>query len=381
MCAEPISVVTGVPGSGKTSVTKEALAEFHKAGIHYMLCAPTGKAARRLSEVTGQPAQTIHRLLEFSYMAGGFVRNRSNPLATDMVICDETSMVDIRLAASLLQAVDAGRTRICFVGDANQLPPVGPGAFFRDMIDSKEVPTQWLTKVHRAAAKSWVYRNAPKILAGAQPELDDCGDFEWHVFGHDQGAFIGQAILDLIKQHKLEGTDTQVLTPMNKRVGGVTELNGALQSHLNPGSDYGWEINSQVLRPGDRVIQTKNNYKLGVFNGEVGTIRRVDKHEMYVDFEGNLVVYDHASAYDVQLAYAITVHKSQGGQYQNVIVVCHSDHNIMLTRQLLYTAVTRAKERVFLVGDEGGLQLALRTTKDITRKTTLKQRIVEHLRA
>jgi len=309
MCEEPISVVTGVPGSGKTSVTKEALAEFHKAGLTYALCAPTGKAARRLSEVTERPAQTIHRLLEFSYEAGGFVRNRSNPLDVDMVITDESSMIPLQLARSLLQAVDANRTRICFVGDANQLPPVGPGAFFRDMIDSKVVPTQWLTKVHRAAEKSWVYRNAPKILAGKEPELDDCEDFEWHQFGHDQGAFIGQAVLDLIKTHKLENTDTQVLTPMNKRVGGVTELNGMLQSHLNPGDGYGWEVNNHVLRGGDRVIQTKNNYKLGVFNGEVGTVGRVDKHEMHVNYEGNWVVYDHASAYDMQLAYAITVHK------------------------------------------------------------------------
>ncbi len=374
----PIGVVTGGPGRGKTTILKEALTNLHD----YELAAPTGKAARRMSEATGREARTIHRLLGwtpkgFTYGSGlGQV-----PLNTDVVLIDESSMVDIKLGASLMSAL-GNHTRIIFVGDADQLPPVGPGALFRDLIASTRVPVVRLDKLYRAAAESWVCRNAPKILQGQPLETEDIHDFSWYQIGDGDAENISQVVLDILKEQMAAGVpldSMQVLTPMKIREGGTREINAKLQPTLNARGikGPGWKLwDDMTIYVADRVMQTKNNYELNVFNGEVGTVYSVDKHELVVKFDSDAVVtYTHEHARALQLAYASTIHKFQGSEIDDVIVVCHSSQHNMLTRQLFYTAITRAKRRVFLVGDKKGLQTALRTSRDEQRKTRLVARI------
>lgn len=371
----PCGVVTGGPGVGKTTTVKTALDKLDLAGKGYALCAPTGKAARRMQEATGRPAQTIHRLL--GWRDGGFSFNSMNPLPDKLIICDESSMLDIRLAADLLDALRPD-ARIIFVGDANQLPPVGPGAFFRDIIASEVTPVVWLKTLHRAAQQSWVCRNAPRVLAGEEPELDDIDDFEWHQMDKGDVEHMGEAVLNIIRDLQAKGHDLdtiQVLSPMKNRKGGTIPLNAQLQKYLNPSRLTGWKIYDQVLKPGDRVMQTRNNYNLDVMNGEVGMVEKTNDFEMQVRFDDGPRKYTHDAAKDVQLAYAMTIHKSQGSEWENVIVVCHSEHSFMLTRQLLYTAITRSKDKVFIVGDEGGLKKAINTFKDAKRRTLLKERL------
>lgn len=392
MMEAPVSIVTGGPGVGKTTTMQAAVNELEARKISYSLCAPTGKAARRLSETTGRPASTIHRLLEWSQ--GEFTRHSGNPLDAQMVVVDESSMVDIHLASWLLNAVNRSRTRVCFVGDKDQLPPVGPGAFFRDIIESKVFPTVWLRTLHRAAQESWICRNAPKVLAGRGVELEDVDDFEWHQLDpRMDAAAIGDVCLNIVQtelrdrtlverhpggaRHKraVELDDIQVLTPMKKRKGGTVPLNGLLQMQLNASKDKGYKIFDEVIRPGDRVMQTVNNYDLNVFNGEVGTVNNINPDSVVVNFSGALVAYKHGDARALQLAYAATIHKSQGSQWPIVVVVCHSAHSFMLTRQLLYTALSRAQARVYIVGDERGIKRALATDKDTRRRTLLQQRL------
>lgn len=374
----PIGVVTGTPGTGKSTLVREALTRLN----NFELCAPTGKAAKRLSELTGHPARTIHRLLGWTPQGFTFGAGlHQQPLDTDVVIVDESSMIDVRLAASLFSALGS-RTRIVFVGDANQLPPVGPGAVFRDMIASARVPTVRLERLYRAAAESWVCRNAPKILQGQPLETADIADFTWFQIGADDAEHIGDVVLQVLKEQMAAGVplDTmQVLSPMKVRTGGTRELNAKLQPTLNARGvkGPGWKLyDDMTIHTADRVMQTRNDYTLGVFNGEVGTVYRVDKHELVVKFDSDtMVTYSHEQARALQLAYASTIHRYQGSEVPDAIVVCHSSHSRMLTRQLLYTAITRAKKRVFLVGDKAGLQTALRTSRDEMRKTRLVARI------
>jgi exodeoxyribonuclease V alpha subunit len=373
MLDAPVSVVTGGPGVGKTTTIHAATSALDKDGISYALCAPTGKAARRMTEATGKPASTIHRLLEWS--PDGFRRYAQNKLSEALIICDESSMLDIRLAADLLEAV-AGR--IVFVGDANQLPPVGPGAFFRDLITSEAVPVVTLKTLHRAAQESWICRNAPKVLAGDPLELEDIDDFGWYEMDTADVEHIPDVVLDIVREEMREGLsleDAQVLAPMKTRKGGVVPLNVMLQSHLNPSQALGYKIFDETIRPGDRVMQTRNNYDLGIFNGEVGVVMDTTQRHITVRFDDRAIEFKHGDARDLRLAYAMTIHKSQGSEWPVVIVVCHSEHGFMLTRQLLYTALTRSKDRVYIVGDRRGLQTALRTVKDAQRKTLLQQRL------
>lgn len=372
----PCGVMTGWPGVGKTTTINAALNALDLAGrTNYALCAPTGKAARRMQETTGRQAQTIHRLL--GWRGGSFDHNGMNPLPYDLIVCDESSMIEIRLAADLLEALQP-QARIIFVGDANQLPPVGPGAFFRDLIASEAVPVVWLQTLHRAAQKSWVNRNAPKVLAGETPELDDVDDFEWHHMDTADIDHMGEAVLAIIEDLRAKGADlssVQVLSPMKNRKGGTVPLNTELQRALNTTKQTGWKVYEQVLKPGDRVIQTRNNYDLDVMNGEVGIVEKTTDFELVVRFDDGPRTYKHEAATDLQLAYAITIHKFQGSQTRNVIVVCHSEHGFMLTRQLLYTAITRTQDKVFIVGDEPGLKRAINTFKDAKRRTLLKERL------
>jgi exodeoxyribonuclease V alpha subunit len=375
-----VGVITGGAGVGKSSVTKAGLDLLDARGQTYALCAPTGKAARRLSEVTGRPATTIHRLLE--WMPGGFQRDAFHKLSEDVIIVDETSMVAIDLAASLISAVDFNRTRIIFVGDANQLPPVGPGAFFRDLIASAMVPTVRLLTLHRAAQASWICRNGPKVLVGSGVELDDTTDFEWWQLPSNSAEYIVKTVVDLVVKLKAEGVpldEVQVLTPMKERAGGTGPLNKALQAVLNPRPQGVTALHAfdQDIYRSDKVIHIRNNYELGVMNGEVGyVLGDVESYGLRVQYPGDVVVrYSPKDARDLLLAYALTIHKMQGSQVKHCIVVCHSEHQHMLTRQLLYTAITRAKEKVYIVGDVHGMKKALATVHDSQRRTLLQQRL------
>jgi exodeoxyribonuclease V alpha subunit len=385
-----VLVVTGPPGSGKTTITEHVLEEFDAQHVHYALCAPTGKAAKRFAEVTGRPATTIHRLLKWQFdpeSAGGFsfYYGVQNPLPLDVVLVDESSMIDIRLAADILAAIDPARTRIIFIGDADQLQPVGPGSFFGDMIASGVVPTVRLQTVHRAAEASWIYRNAPKILTGKDVELDtEVEDFMWYELATTQAHGIGEIAVQVIRR-LLEAGHTwdefQLITPMRIKEGGANALNLQIRAELLDAKGLTAEIGAyedavKVCR-GDRVIQTKNNYQLEVYNGECGEVAIVETpSRVRVRFDNEYRDYKGVTDLrNLALSYALTVHKVQGSEWPIVIVVCHSVHGRMLNRKLFYTAVTRARKQVIVIGDERGVKQAISNTQYVTRRTQLIPRL------
>jgi exodeoxyribonuclease V alpha subunit len=302
-------------------------------------------------------------------------------LPPTVILVDESSMIDIALMHDLLGALGP-HTRIAFIGDANQLPPVGPGAPFRDYIATGLIPTVRLEKLYRAAAESWVCRNGPKVLTGGPLETDDIDDFTWFQIGEDEAEHIGDVIVSAINIELAAGkalSDVQVLSPMKIGECGTVALNAQLQPTFNTKGlrSAGWKIWDDVtLHVGDRVMQTKNDYSLGVFNGEVGTVAYIDGSQLSVLFEQDLQIsYSREQARNLQLAYASTIHKVQGSQYDTVIMVCHSVHRRMLTRQLFYTGITRAQRKVVLVGDKQGLDIALRSAREDGRRTRLVSRI------
>lgn len=386
---EPIAVITGAPGTGKTTCTRTALDLLDQQHKTYALCAPTGKAARRFSEVTGRPASTIHRLLRwtpkgFEPGESHFEYNENNPLPYDVVIVDESSMIEIRLAADLLAAIDPAQTRIIFIGDANQLPPVGPGAFFNDLIASQHVPTVWLSTLHRAAAGSWICRNAPKILEGKDVEFDtDVPDFTWYVLPSNAAGGIPEVAENVLRALLDAGEswdDFQLIVPMKIKDGGANILNEVLSKKLVPKTGLkatiGWYEDARDVYRNDRVIQTKNDYELDVFNGECGQVAIVEAPtRVRVRFGKEYRIYKGAALHNLAASYALTVHRVQGSEWPTVIVVCHSIHGRMLNRRLFYTAVTRARKRVIVIGDEKGVMQAIRSTQDMSRRTQLAARI------
>jgi len=391
ICEGGVGVITGAAGTGKTTVMHEATRRLHARAVSFELCAPTGKAARRLMEATGYPARTIHRMLGYRPGAG-FQYNEYQELPTKVVATDEASMIDCWLARSLLDAVNPAVTSIFFMGDVNQLPPVGPGAFFRDLIESAVVPVVRLQTVRRAMQQSWVYRNAPKILLGGPMELDDIEDFSFYELENTDPTHIAPAVHRAVADLQAGGIDLddiQVLSPMNDRPGGTTELNKFLQDRLNPRppKEDAFQVYEHTMRINDRVIQTKNNYDLGVFNGEVGKVAAINLvrpkfgaglwmgPKIVISFpdtpEDKLVAYTPNEATQLRPAYATSIHRFQGSEVAAAVVVCHPTHSFMLTRQLLYTAITRAKKRVCIVGTNKGIEQALRTTRDAGRRTNL----------
>lgn len=398
------AVITGGPGTGKSTTLRTVLdaldAEQQVAcprclgsGLdaaaldtcpvcagtghleRYLLAAPTGKAARRMEEATGRPSRTVHRLLEFGPLplgGMGFRRGPQRTLATSAVFVDESSMLDVELASSLLAAIDPRSTRLVLIGDAHQLPSVGPGRVFADLIESGRVPVARLTTLHRAAAESWVCSQAPRVLAGEQPDLRPRADF---AFGarEDRAAAVDHVVEIVAARWTIDRP--QLLVPQNVGPAGADVLNARLQRVLNPNGRTTWKVRDVELRVGDPVIQTSNNYQLGVMNGETGTVAGCDDDGLFVDVDGRRVVYDRDSSWGLRLAYALTVHKSQGSEWPWVVVLAHSTHTRMLTRQLLYTAITRAKRGVVLIGDRKGLDAALRQTRDADRNTGLRDRI------
>lgn len=379
-----IACVTGGAGTGKTTCLASALDELDAKRQSYRLASPTGKAAKRMTEATGRPAMTIHRLL--GYQGGEFKLNRHNKLETSCVIVDEASMLDILLFDSLTEAIDVERTRIILMGDANQLPPVGAGQPFADMIASNRVPVARLTTLHRAAEQSWINVAAQRVLKREMPDLTtNRSDFRF--VSVDDPKLIVPAVTELITKviPREIGEDAQVLIPQKPGTMGIGQANVALQRSLNPVREgeryYQRRVKGEVemhLRTHDRVIQTRNDYKLNVFNGEIGTIIDVGVSTLTVQYpDKGDVDYTFAQAQALQLAYALTVHKMQGSEFPWIVFVCHRSHTHMLSPQLIYTALTRARKGVVLVGNVEGMLQGLRQQNPPRRNTGFIERLSE----
>lgn len=347
------------------------------------LAAPTGRAAKRLVETTGRDALTIHRLLQFDPKSGQFLRGVDDPLQFDALIVDESSMIDLPLAHSLVRALPA-HARIVFVGDIDQLPPVGPGSPFRDIIASRAVPVIRLTTVFRQNDTGLIVENAHRVLHGERPRIPDAGGAltDFYFIERNEPAALCETIVELCAKRIPNAfglnarTDIQVLAPMRRGDVGVEALNSALQAALNGGDAPGLKRGNETIRVRDRVMQIKNNYDLDVFNGDIGTVEWVDaaKGTATINFDGRLVEYSKEQIEDVTLAYAVSIHKSQGSEYPAVVVPLTTQHYIMLRRNLLYTAMTRGKRLVALVGSRRALDIAIRTDRADDRYSGLAER-------
>lgn len=381
-----VAILTGGPGTGKTFCTRTIVALWKAMGLTIGLASPTGRAAQRLSEVTGQPAKTIHRLLEFDPSSMQFKRNQENPLPVDALVIDEASMIDLFLANSLVKAI-APNARLLLVGDTDQLPSVGPGAVLHDLIASGQMPVVRLTEVFRQAQASQIVCNAHRINQGQSPQLEGASanpqtDCLW--LGAPEPEDGVQAIRDLLTDlvPKL-GFDpaiaVQVLCPMTRGEVGTRNLNQVLQSLINPPAAGKAELvrGGLTLRVGDRVIQQVNDYQREVFNGDLGTIAALDpeEQELMVQFGERSVRYDYADLNEITLAWAVTIHKSQGSEYPVVILPLYMQHYLMLSRNLLYTGLTRARQLAILVGPKKAIGLAVNQVKDRERYTLLAQRL------
>ena len=375
-----VLVITGGPGVGKTTLVNSILTLLRAKQVKCLLCAPTGRAAKRLSESTGLEAKTIHRLLE--YQNSGFSRNASNPLDCDLLVVDETSMMDVQLMSKLLQALPA-RAHLILVGDVDQLPSVGPGAVLGDIIRSGAVPVVRLTEIFRQASSSRIIVNAHRINSGAMPESEKDSDFFF--IEREEPESVPATILELVaeripKKWKIDPRrDIQVLCPMNKGSLGTAQMNRTLQERLNPKRNgdpsvekFGWEF-----RVRDKVIQTRNNYDKEVFNGDIGEILKIDdfEREVLIGFDGREVVYDFNELDEVSLAYAITIHKSQGSEFPVVVMPLAMQQYLLLQRNLVYTGITRGRRLVVLVGQKKALQTAVRNVSAVRRYTALEKRL------
>jgi exodeoxyribonuclease V alpha subunit len=384
--SQRVLILTGGPGTGKTFTTKTIVALWKAMGKSIALASPTGRAAQRLSEVAGQEAKTIHRLLEFDPKHMKFQRDDEHPIAADAIEVDESSMMDLFLAFSLTKAISIN-SQLLLVGDTDQLPSVGPGAVLADLITSGQVPVIRLTEVFRQAQASHIVRNAHRINQGQFPYLEKVSDNPnsdclWlEALEPEHGV---QGIRNLITQliPSLEFnpvTDVQVLCPMTRGTIGTRNLNQVLQSLINAPSAAKAEIvrGGMTLRMGDRVIQKKNDYDREVFNGDLGMIAAINSEdqEVTVQFGERTVSYDFADLNEIALAWAVTIHKSQGSEYPVVILPLYMQHYLMLSRNLIYTGLTRAKKLAILVGPQKAISLAVRQVKDKQRYTLLSKRI------
>ena len=374
-----VMVLTGGPGTGKTTTTQGIIAALKKAGLRVLLAAPTGRAAKRMSEATGMEAKTIHRLLEYNPQ-DGYKRNDENPLEGDALIVDECSMIDILLMNNLLKAVPVGM-RLVFVGDIDQLPSVGAGNVLRDVIDSQRIPVVRLVRIFRQAQKSRIVMNAHTINQGRFPDTSNGRDTDFFFMREDDPERAAETIVRLVKErlpraYRESPDRIQVLTPMQRGVVGAANLNLLLQQALNPsGPSLG--RGGYTYRQGDRVMQLRNNYAKEVFNGDLGYIREVDTEErmLTVDFDGKKVEYDVTELDELTLAYATTIHKAQGSEYPIVVMPVLMTHFVMLQRNLIYTGITRAKKICVLLGAAKALAYAVRNVSVLKRNTRLKERL------
>ncbi|QHG20845.1 ATP-dependent RecD-like DNA helicase [Nostoc sp. ATCC 53789] len=384
-----IMILTGGPGVGKTFTTHTIVSLWKAMGKSIALAAPTGRAAQRLNEMTGLEAKTIHRLLEFDPRSRGFKRDSENPLPHTAIIADEASMLDLFLAYSLVKAVLAGAL-LLLVGDIDQLPSVGPGQILADLINSGCVPVVRLTQVFRQAQTSAIITAAHQINRGQYPTIEPISDNPvsdciWHGGGHqpEHGVqAICELITDLLPRLGFNpATDVQVLCPMTRGVVGTRNLNTVLQQLINPPSPSKVEINrgGNLLREGDRIIQLTNDYNREVFNGDLGIIQSIDtvEQEVTVLYGERTVVYDYADLNEIALAWSISIHKSQGSEYPVIVLPIYMQHYMMLTRNLFYTGLTRAKKLVIVVGAKKAISLAVRSTYDQRRYTRLQQRLLQ----
>ncbi|HEX9012498.1 MAG TPA: AAA family ATPase, partial [Anaerolineaceae bacterium] len=380
--ASPVSVLTGGPGTGKTTALKTLIGVLEAAHKKYALASPTGRAAKRLSEATGRPASTIHRLLGFA-PGTGFEFSAENPLDLDMLVVDEASMLDLLLANHLLKAVRPG-THLLFVGDIDQLPSVGAGDVLRDVIASEIAPVTRLNAIFRQASGSQIIINAHRINQGQMPILRaDNRDF--FLFPAETAEDAAQWVQDVVTERIPRRFDfkprdeIQVITPMYRGAAGVDALNLRLQAVLNPASPSKPErsLFGQLFRVGDKVMQTQNNYDKEVFNGDIGWVSHLslENHDLSVDFDGREVVYDWTEADQLVLAYAITVHKSQGSEFPVVVMPLVTQHYLMLQRNLLYTGITRARRLCVLVGDRRAVRIAVSNNKVADRYSALDVRL------
>jgi exodeoxyribonuclease V alpha subunit len=388
-----VAVVTGGPGVGKTTIVRGIVSILARKGVRIALAAPTGRAAKRLADQAGMPASTLHRLLEWRPAEGGFARNAMRPLECDLLVVDEASMLDVRLAADLLAAL-APATRLVLVGDVDQLPSVGPGRVLRDIIDSGAVPTVRLTEIFRQAAASLIVTNAHRIHDGELPEIgasagagEDKRDFFF--LEEDDPAKAALLVRDLVttrlpRRYGLAPHDIQVLAPMHRGELGAGNLNHLLQEALTSGA-AGIQRGARVYRVGDKVMQVRNDYDKEVWNGDIGVIVRAETSDgagmLTVRFEerdgDREIEYETDELDELALAYAATVHKSQGSEYAAVVVPVHTQHFVMLQRNLLYTAVTRGKRLVVLVGSRKALGIAVRNADVSLRCSGLSFRLAE----
>lgn len=383
-----VIVVTGGPGVGKTTIVRAILDVMKRAHLQVKLAAPTGRAAKRLFEATSHEASTLHRLLEFDPRGGGFQLDAETPIEADVVIVDEASMIDVPLGAALLSALpDAAR--LVIVGDADQLPSVGPGAMLRDIIESGVVTTVRLNEIFRQAGESRIVQNAHRILVGEVPESADpeSPKADFFVVSRREAEEAAETVKELVtvripRRFGLDPRrDVQVLTPMHRGPAGTTALNQLLQAALNP-HGAAVEHHGQTFRAGDKVLQLKNDYDREVYNGDLGVVQRVDTENrgLLVRFDGRDVAYQDADLDTLTLAYATSIHKSQGSEYPAVVIPLLTSHFVMLSRNLVYTAVTRGKKLCVLVADPRALKLALGETRREERVTRLSERLRQALR-
>ncbi|MCM8595141.1 ATP-dependent RecD-like DNA helicase [Accumulibacter sp.] len=378
-----ILVITGGPGVGKTTLVNSILTIMTVKGVKPLLCAPTGRAAKRLSESTGLEAKTIHRLLEVNPLSGQFKRNAENPLECDLLVADECSMIDVPLANQLLKAV-ATSTAMILVGDVDQLPSVGPGQFLTDLIDSGTVPVIRLTEVFRQAATSRIVRSAHQINQGVFPSLPNRGEAsDFYLVAVEQPDVIARTVVDLVqtrlpRKFNVDPVqDIQVLCPMNRGITGARGINQALQQALNPPGEQSVDRFGNRFSVGDKVMQIENNYDRDVFNGDIGFVTGIDRdeEELAVTFDGRVVTYPFGELDELVLCYATTIHKSQGSEYPVVVIPISTQHYVMLKRNLIYTGITRGKRLVVLVGQKKALATAVKGKQVERRWSKLKERL------
>ena len=382
-----VMVITGGPGTGKTTVIKSIIAIQERIGHRVLLAAPTGRAARRMSDATGREARTIHRLLEFSPKEGRFKKDEQNPLEAETFVIDECSMIDTILMYHLLKAIPM-RATLILVGDVDQLPSVGAGNVLKDIIDSHVVPVVRLNEIFRQSRDSMIIVNAHRVNNGLMPILTGTGRSDFQFIEMEDPDAAVERLVGLCREriprkfgyHSID--DIQVLTPMHKGTVGALNLNAELQKHLNPSKD---ELlrGGKTFKTGDKVMQIKNNYDKDVYNGDIGRIKRIDREEqeVYVDFYGKLVSYDLSDLDELVLAYATSVHKAQGSEYPAVVMPILMQHYILLQRNLLYTGITRGKKLVVLLGTKKALSIAVGNDRQQMRYTLLKQRLQQCVRS
>lgn len=377
--ASKVMVLTGGPGTGKTTTTKAIIAALQSAGMRILLAAPTGRAAKRMSEATGMEAKTIHRLLEYNPQ-DGYKRNDENPLEGDALIVDECSMIDIILMNNLTKALPT-TMRLVLVGDIDQLPSVGAGNVLRDIIDSGVIPVVRLTRIFRQAQSSRIVMSAHAINRGCFPDISNGQHTDFFFMKQEEPEKVAETIVSLVrdrlpKAYRQPNANIQVLTPMQRGVVGAANLNVALQQALNHNT-AALVRGGYTFKEGDRVMQLRNNYDKDVYNGDFGYVRSVDMEErtLTVDFDGQMVEYEASELDELTLAYATTIHKSQGSEYPIVVMPVLMTHYVMLQRNLIYTGITRAKKICVLVGQTKALAYAIHNMKVLKRNTRLKERL------